>query len=226
MSKVLKTFSCDCAQWRTHKVAIIHLQFYEDLPWFAIPTSPVRYQRSHLNPEYCSSVYLKEMLYNVHNEIVIGSQSLDKEALSEEIFPLYVLVKNVSPTYMLFGARSPRPPTGERTRTYSGQISSDGARSSRCLRSDPSYHPPCDLLHWHVWRWGFLSGHRSRSIWSGFTNSRFSGQRDLHRYVQTAVLKVCKGSFAIVAIYYLQKKTTIYMFIRRFIIFCNKSPPK
>ena len=51
-------------------------------------------------------------------------------------------------------------------------------------------------------------------------------ERDLHRYVQTAVLKVCKGSFAIVAIYYLQKKTTIYMFIRRFIIFCNKSPPK
>ena len=61
---------------------------------------------------------------------------------------------------------------------------------------------------------------------AGFTNSRFSGQRDLHRYVQTAVLKVCKGSFAILAIYYLQKKTTIYMFIRRFIIFCNKSPPK
>ena len=51
-------------------------------------------------------------------------------------------------------------------------------------------------------------------------------ERDLHRYVQTAVLKVCKGSFAILAIYYLQKKTTIYMFIRRFIIFCNKSPPK
>ena len=60
---------------------------------------------------------------------------------------------------------------------------------------------------------------------AGFTNSRFAGERDL-QYVQTAVLKVCKGSFAIVAIYYLQKKTTIYMFIRRFIIFCNKSPPK
>ena len=63
---------------------------------------------------------------------------------------------------------------------------------------------------------GFSSIHQ-RPIYS---------ERDLHRYVQTAVLKVCKGSFAILAIYYLQKKTTIYMFIRRFIIFCNKSPPK